>query len=118
MADLAGGLKRFILWDFPRAGWQYDVMVALILMFVFLTPREWFRDQPKASQIVMLPSGKGASVYWIEPELLSGIAEPALAAKAADLLRRKTGRKHDVVRLEPIFDAEKDVKGYMAYTTP
>jgi len=20
-------LKRFILWDFPRATWQYDVMV-------------------------------------------------------------------------------------------
>ena len=32
-------LKRFILWDFPRASWQYDVIVAVILAFIFLTPR-------------------------------------------------------------------------------
>ena len=24
-------LKRFILWDFPRGSWQYDVMVGIIL---------------------------------------------------------------------------------------
>ena len=24
-------LKRFILWDVPRASWQYDVIVAVIL---------------------------------------------------------------------------------------
>ena len=52
-------LKRFILWDFPRASWQYDVMVGIILGFIFLTPRDWFRDQariPNASSIAMLPS--------------------------------------------------------------
>ncbi len=31
-------LKRFILWDYPRATWQYDVMVGIILVFVMLTP--------------------------------------------------------------------------------
>jgi hypothetical protein len=41
------GLKRFILWDYPRAGWQYDLMVGLILAFIFLTPRDWFRDQTR-----------------------------------------------------------------------
>ena len=27
-------LKRFILWDYPRASWQYDVMVGVILAFL------------------------------------------------------------------------------------
>src|ERR1035438_1611358 len=36
-------LKRFILWEYPRASWQYDVIVAIILAFVFLTPRDWER---------------------------------------------------------------------------
>jgi hypothetical protein len=118
MAAIANGLKRFVLWEYPRASWQYDVIVALILAFIFFTPREFFRDQPKASQVVMLPSEKGASVYWIEPELLSGVTESELSPKAAALLKNRTGRAHTVVRLEPIFDAEKDIKGYMAYTTP
>ena len=62
MGSLAGGVKRFIFWDYPRAGWQYDIMVGLILAFIFLTPRDWFRDQPKASSVVMLPSESGANV--------------------------------------------------------
>ena len=59
-------LKRFILWDYPRGSRAYDVMVALILAFIFLTPRDFFRDQPKASNVVMLPGENGSSVFWIE----------------------------------------------------
>jgi hypothetical protein len=118
MASLLTGVKRVLLWDYPRAGWQYDVIVALILIFIFFTPRAWFRDQPKASSVVMLPAEKGTNVFWMEPELLSGIADGDRQAKAASLLKVRTGRKQNVVRLEPIFDAEKEVKGYMAFTTP
>ena len=62
------GLKRFLLWDYPRASWQYDVMVALILGFIFFTPRGFFRDQPRASNIVQLPVEHGATVFWVEPD--------------------------------------------------
>ena len=60
--------KRLILWDFARASWQYDVMVGLILVFIFLTPRNWFFDQPripKASDVVMVHSESGRSEFWI-----------------------------------------------------
>ncbi len=118
MGSFADGIKRFILWDYKRAGWQYDVMVGVILLFVFLTPREWFRDQPKPSSVVMLPSEHGASVFWVEPELLAGIPVPQQSTKAAALIKAKTGKKQNVFSLEPISDAEQDVKGYMAFTTP
>jgi hypothetical protein len=91
------GLKRFILWDYPRAGWQYDIIVAVIVGFIFLTPRAWFRDQPKPSSIVMLPPehGGSAGVFWLEPELLAGVPETQrlkadYRAPGADL-RRRTG---------------------------
>jgi hypothetical protein len=115
---VSAGLKRFIFWDYPRAGWQYDVIVGLILAFIFLTPREWFRDQPKASSIVMLPSDKGANVFWMEPDQLSGVPDAAREGRAAALLKARTGKTAKIVRLEPIFDSERDVRGYMAYTTP
>ena len=114
----SGGIRRFVLWDYPRAGWQYDVMVGLILAFIFLTPREWFRDQPKASSIVMLPGESGANVYWMEPEQLADVPEAERANKATMLLKARTGKKQKLVRLEPIFDSEKDIRGFMAYTTP
>jgi CDP-diacylglycerol--glycerol-3-phosphate 3-phosphatidyltransferase len=31
-------------WTFERATWQYDVMVIVILAFVWLTPPDWIRD--------------------------------------------------------------------------
>jgi len=116
--SLVSGIKRFVLWDFPRAGWQYDVMVGLILAFIFITPREWFRDQPKANSIVMLPSDRGATVFWMDAEQLASVPEAGRAAEASSLLQERTGKRYHVVRLEPIVDSEQEIKGFMAFTTP
>lgn len=115
------GVKRFLLWEYPRAGWQYDVMVALILAFVFLTPRSWFRDQPRvprASRIAALPAERGAMIFWIEAELLAEVQEQERLGKAGDLLSFQTGEKIRVVRLEPILDSEEELKGYIALAAP
>jgi hypothetical protein len=37
-----------LYWTHERATWQYDLMVAAILAFVWLTPPDWLRD-PTAS---------------------------------------------------------------------
>jgi len=44
--EVLSGVKRFILWDYQRGVWQYDVMCAAITIFIFFAPRQWFRDQP------------------------------------------------------------------------
>ncbi|HUS08257.1 MAG TPA: hypothetical protein VMZ52_18275 [Bryobacteraceae bacterium] len=112
------GFKRFLLWDYPRAGWQYDVMVALILAFIFITPREIFRDQPRASNIARLPAEDGTSVFWIEPELLKSYSESERGGRVQAILKSRFGKTVTVVRLEPIFDSEQEVKGFMALTRP
>jgi hypothetical protein len=115
---LATGLKRFILWDYPRAGWQYDLMVGLILAFVFLTPREWFRDQPRTFSVVALPASHGAGVFWVERELLDPVPEGSRMETAAQLVKSRTGKSATVIRLEPIFDSEEETKGYLVYAAP
>src|SRR3984893_213901 len=47
MAGLKRILSRTFFWSYERGTWQYDVAVALVLVFVLLTPRGWFRDQPQ-----------------------------------------------------------------------
>src|ERR687887_236417 len=112
-AEFTDGLKRFILWDYARASWQDDVMVAIILAFVFLTPRDWFRDQPRiphASNVAMLPSEHGTSVFWIDPGLLSGSPEDQRVPALTQVLRNRTGNKQVVVtRVEPIYDSENQI---------
>jgi hypothetical protein len=113
------GLKRFVLWDYRRGSWQYDVMVGLILAFIFLTPRDFFRDQPKPKSVTMLPGEHGTSVFWIEADLLNGRNEAERIEQAAAIVRRQTsGKNRALVRLETIYDAENEVRGYMAFTRP
>jgi hypothetical protein len=111
------GIFRLIFWDFPRASWQYDVVVALILAFIFLPPRDFFKDQPRASSVVLLPASQGHAVYWIEPDLLASLPSGEQNQKAVSLLRSRTKNEVKLVRLEPIFDAEEEIRGYMAYTS-
>jgi len=114
-------VKRFILWDYARTTWQFDLIVGLILIFLFLTPREWFHDQPripKTSKIAMLQGSRGTNVYWIETELLESFPEPERIHRAAELLKSQTGEKQTLFRLEPVFDSEHEAQGYMAFTRP
>jgi len=111
-------VRKIILWEYSRATWQYDVMVAVILAFIFLTPRELFRDQPRPSSVVMLAgSEQGQMQFWIEPNLLEGLGETARLDQANQLLKTRTGRPQRVTRLEPIYDAEQEIRGFMAYAT-
>jgi hypothetical protein len=114
------GVKRFILWDYPRGVWQYDVICGIITLFIFLAPRQWFRDQPRipqASEITSLPS-RGESVFWIEPELVSSFSEAERFDKLSQVLTARTGRKQRLTRIEPILDSEQEIKGYMAFAHP
>src|SRR5262245_22248011 len=94
------GIKRFFLWDYRRACWHDDVMLAIILAFIFVTPRSLFRDQPRASDIVRLPEEHGASVFWVEPDLLDSVPEPERGSKVQQLLRSRYARRETVVRVE------------------
>ena len=40
-------MKRWLLWDFDRGTWQYDVFCLLIIAFIFLTPKSWFEKAEK-----------------------------------------------------------------------
>ena len=82
-AAARGLVQRLIFWDFPRASWRYDVAVGIILLFIFATPREWFRDQPKASSIVLLSTMHNSQRVFIQTELLEGVPDPGRPAATA-----------------------------------
>ncbi len=108
-------MRRWIFWEFPRASWQYDIVVALLLAFIFFTPREWFRDQPRASSIVMVPASDGAFVFYIDPHVLTQVPEDRRVSEASQMIAHKFKDKWSVVRLETLYDAENEVKGFLAY---
>jgi hypothetical protein len=40
--NLLKGFSRVVFWRFERGSWQYDILCGLILVFIFLTPKEVF----------------------------------------------------------------------------
>jgi hypothetical protein len=42
-------LKSYFFWTYPRGCFHYDVLVTLILLFIFVTPQFWnFGDKPSS----------------------------------------------------------------------
>jgi hypothetical protein len=114
-------LKRFILWDYARGSWQYDVMVGIILAFIFVTPRDWFRDQPRipnAGSIALLPSDRGTTQFLVNPIVLSGVPENQREAKLTQLLRGRGYPHLTVTRVETILDSEGELESYVAVARP
>lgn len=47
MSWLGQKTASFLWWTYPRGTLEYDIMVGVILAFIFFTPRHFFRDQPR-----------------------------------------------------------------------
>ncbi len=105
-------LKRCILWEYPRASWQYDVIVGAIVIFIFVTPQFIsFGDRPKSASIAIVHDG-----YWIEPQQLAGVPEAMLPARAAAVINAKFKAHTTISSVEPIYDdSEQELKGYLAF---
>jgi len=107
-------LQRLFFWDFPRTSWQWDIIVTLILAFIFLTPRDVFRDQPQAARIQIVQQG-----FLMDTKLLENVREAERAQKAEVLVNQRYKTHPTITHVEPIFDeVEHEITGYMAYTKP
>ena len=117
LAKLGAGIYRGFFWIYDRGTWQYDVMVILILCFIFLTPREWFRDQPatppRQADIVLLRNSPEQKVYQLRATLIDPKTDGTVARGAQRVLQIHTGRAVHVLRVEPAgVDAQGQVNSY------
>ena len=72
-------IVRVVFWSYERGSLPYDVMVIVILLFVLLTPRGWYHDQPKLAartfpsqiRLVGLDPASQTEVFRVDAALLS-----------------------------------------------
>jgi hypothetical protein len=77
MINIWRTIRGYILWSHERGTIQYDVMVTLILLFIFLSPL-WinFKDKPvernpHQTGVVVIPDSGGGLIYQIEASAVS-----------------------------------------------
>jgi hypothetical protein len=90
-------IRGYILWSYERGSLHYDVMVTLILLFVFLSPY-WinFKDKPiervpHQIEVLIQPDGKGGFVYQIDASVLTAKNDEALREQMLDIIEPITG---------------------------
>jgi hypothetical protein len=112
-------IYRAFFWTYERGSWQYDVMVILILSFIFLTPRSWFKDQPQpvpsASDVVLLRNDNTQQVYQLSAALINTSTDGTLEHGAERVLSRFTGKPMRVLRIEASRDSSGQVVSYAVW---
>jgi hypothetical protein len=79
-------IKGFIFWSYERGTVQYDIMVTLILIFVFFSPMVIsFNDRPvernpNATGVLVYPDGQGEFIYQVEANAVSGNDDSSIRA--------------------------------------
>ncbi len=125
MAGLGTILKRTFFWSYERGTWQYDIAVALILIFVFL-PRGWFHDEPTVGLSPNIPgqislvagSEKGdRQTYRVDARVLAPPEQtPALQNELHRALRKAlpdlSNGRFSITNIEPVRDEQGTVIAY------
>jgi hypothetical protein len=109
------------LWDYQRGVWQYDVICAVIVAFIFLSPPRWFRDKPSVPNVAEITSPTahtGESTFYMGTEVVDPLPEEQRLMEIGKILTAQRRRKIAVTRIDPIYNSDQEVIGYMAYAKP
>jgi hypothetical protein len=115
MSSIWRTLKGYLFWTYERGSLHYDVMVSLILAFIFLAPSFIdFKDQPPGNP----PRHGGAvtayTVYQMEASLVDAQDLDMVRANCERMLRSMTGAV-TVERAEPVRDPIGHIIAYRAW---
>jgi hypothetical protein len=90
-------LKSYIFWTYDRGSFHYDVMVTLILAFIFITPQLWnYGDHPSVgnfapSEVVVRSVGVSTFTYQIPAEQVRGTASMKFEDRLEQSIERISG---------------------------
>jgi hypothetical protein len=105
-------IKGFVFWSYERGTVQYDVMVTLILLFVFFSPRLInFNDRPvehnpHSTGVVVYPDGQGGLIYQVEARAVPEGNDQSIRAALLRVIEPISGSV-SILR----YEAVKDLRG-------
>lgn len=109
-------IRGYILWQYERGTLHYDIMVTLILLFLWLSPRVInFNDKPigrnpHPTDVVVTTDAQGQLTYQIEASAISSSDGP-VRDQLLHIIEPISGAV-SIVKWEPVMDAKGHVKGY------
>jgi hypothetical protein len=104
-------IRGYILWSYERGSLHYDIMVTLILLFVFVSPHFLnFKDKPvernpHLTGVVVLPGEKGEFIYQIEASAVNTAAGGDVRRQLEQIIEPISGAV-SITNVETVKDAK------------
>lgn len=112
-----GTIRSYILWQHERGTLHYDIMVTLILIFVFFSPRVInFNDKPvprslHQSDVVVTPDANGTLVYQIAASAVTTGDDASVRDQLLRIIQPISGDV-SIVKYEAVGDGRGHVQSY------
>jgi hypothetical protein len=121
-------LRSYFWWTYERGSFHYDVMVTLILLFLFLAPRFIdFKDRPvetvalHSTEVLVKEAGtRGDSsrfMFQIRSDDMQGASNDAERRAAILRVIEPISGEVNLERYEPVYDAQGHIIAYDAWVT-
>lgn len=113
-------IRSYVWWTHPRGNLHYDIMVTLILLFIFVTPVFVnFKDKPAErtphpTGVVVQPDGRDGFIYRVEADAVKGTDDAQIRANLLSVIEPIAGEVK-LVRYEPVPDNKGKVVAYRAW---
>ena len=110
-------IRSYILWQHERGTLHYDIMVTLILIFVFLSPRVInFNDKPalqspNAADVVVTPDARGSLVYQISASVITPGDDRSVREQLLRIIKPISGEV-SIVSYDAVTDSKGHVRTY------
>ena len=121
-------LRSYLFWTYERGSFHYDVMVTLILLFLFVSPRFIdFKDRPvetvplHASEVLVKEAGRvGQNIrflYQVRADDMNGASTDAERRAAILRLIEPISGEVTLDRYDEVKDTHGKVVAYNAWVT-
>ena len=116
-------IRDYIFWSYERGTIQYDVMVTIILLFVFLSPRLInFKDKPvehnpHRTGVAVVPDGQGVLIYQIEAAAVGqavGSDDSVIRGELLQIIEPISGEV-SITKVEAVRDGSGRVLSYKVW---
>jgi len=113
-------IRGYILWSYERGSLHYDIMVTLILLFVFISPRFInFKDKPVernpiSTGVLIIPDDKGGFIYQIPAKAVKSAADADLNPQLERIIEPIAGAV-SIKKVQPVKDAVGQTTSYRVW---
>lgn len=120
MRSIGRTIRDFVLWSYERGTIQYDIMVTLILLFVFISPRVInFKDKPteripQPTGVVVLPDSGGGFIYQIDGSAVTVSGDGPVREELHKIIEPISGAI-TITKYETVRDAAGNIVKYKVW---